>query len=127
MADENSESLEIELLPFTKRTTTSVNVFACLFIAKNALKLSGVTASQISELHVNHAALFSIYRQVIHQDIANQAIVLAGITMKAQTAIESLATILTSISTAPGDSAIVLAEFETIVGNAVTTMKAVNA
>lgn len=76
-------------LLFSKRTTTAVTVFLCLSVSRDAWRQT-TNVAQISALHLVHAQLFSIYRQVRHQDIANQAAVLATIITKAQTAIVSL-------------------------------------
>lgn len=85
------------MLLFSKRATTAVTVFACLGAAKAAWHLPGATVAQVSALHLEHAALFHVYRRVIHQDVANQAIVLDDIIALAVTAIDNLNATMQSI------------------------------
>lgn len=114
-------------LPFSKRTTTAVTVFACLQISKQAQPLTTVV-SQVSALQLEMAALFHIYRRVLHQDVANQAAVLAEIISLAAASIQNLSTILNAITPPSNpDQAIVLADYQLILKNAVVVMASVQA
>jgi hypothetical protein len=110
------------MLPFSRRTTTAVTVFACLFAARDAWHLTTV-ASQIGALHQSHATLFHLYRQIRHQDVANQAAVLASLIAQAQTAINNLNTIVQAIEpTVQNQTNQALPDLQAVVLNAVYVM-----
>jgi hypothetical protein len=113
------------MLPFTKRTTASVTVFACVFVAQTAQTLTS-SVSQVSALQLSYAQLISIYRQLVHQDVANQAAVLDAIIANALTVVQSLNTTVQAIGTTPA-TAFELSGIQTITANAVAVMLNVNA
>ena len=76
-------------LPFSKRTTIAVTIFACLFAARRAQFLTKDAITK-STLGLQHAELFRLYHKVRHQDVANQALVLADIIEDAATTISAL-------------------------------------
>jgi hypothetical protein len=89
-------------LPFSKRTTTAVTIFAAMQAAKQAYSTLGVaqgeiTTAQAIALRLQNAQLFVLYRKVIHQDVPNQAEVLAGIITSAVTTITALNETMQSI------------------------------
>ena len=114
------------MLPFTKRTTTAITVFACMTVAKTAWALPTLTVPQLTALHLEHADLFSIYKQVIYQDVANQATVLDGLITQAVAAIVALDTTMQAISSSPA-IAFDLDELQQVTANAVGAMLAVEA
>ena len=107
-------------LPFSERTTAAVTVFACLFAASNALLLT-TNGVQKGALSLEHAQLFSIYRQLIHQDVANQHAVLEDIITNAATIIGNLNTTVQAITPTPQNQ-IALADLKILVANAVQVM-----
>jgi hypothetical protein len=110
-------------IPFSKRTTCAVTVFACLQASKQAQKLTSVVA-QLNALQLEQAALFHVYRKVLHQDIANQEAVLDGIIAQAATAIGNLNTTVQGM-TPPfnnPDGQIQLVDLQTLLTNAVVMM-----
>ena len=111
-------------LPFSKRTTTAVTVFACLQASKDAQKINTVTVPQISALQLEMATLFSVYRQVLHQDVANQASVLDGVIEQAATVIGQLITTLQGLTqpNPPEENAFALTDLQVLVANAVVVM-----
>lgn len=115
------------MLPFTKRTTTAVTVFACLQIAKQAQQLTN-SGAQITALQLEHAALFHTYRRLLHQDIANQHAVLDAIITMAATSITALSVALQNVTTPTNaDQVIVLADYQLVVENAMIVMLMVQA
>jgi hypothetical protein len=76
-------------LSFSRRTMASIAVFTCLFAARQAQTLTQVAAT-IGALNFEHAQLFRIYRQLRHQDVANQANVLNSIIAQAVIVVGSL-------------------------------------
>ena len=79
------------VLPFSRRETTAVSVFPCIFAAKFSQTLTS-TASIIGALQVQYAQLNSVYAILIHQDTANNAAVL-------HTAIATSLAIVTRLNT----------------------------
>jgi hypothetical protein len=57
--------------------------------AHTALSLARVPAT-LSSLHSEHATLFRVYIKLRHQDVANQAAVLAAVIAQAITAVSAL-------------------------------------
>ena len=102
-------------LPFSKRTTASVAVFACLFIAspQGAQMLSETVNTKVS-LQLSYSQLINVYPQLIHQDTANNAADL-------QAAINTSVTILTNLKATldammeTGDQSFVLAHMQQVV------------
>jgi hypothetical protein len=110
------------MLPFSKRTTTAVTVFACLQASK-AARLLTAAPTTLGSLSLEQAALFHVYRKVLHQDVANQATVLDGIIAQAATAIGNLNTTVRTISVPQNqDQAIQLADLQLLTSNAVQVM-----
>lgn len=115
------------MLPFSRRTTTAVTVFACLFAARDAWHLTTVP-SQIGALHQSHATLFHLYRQIRHQDVANQAAKLASLITQAQAAIVNLNNIVQTIEpTIQNQTNQALPDLQSVVSNAVEVMVLVEA
>lgn len=115
------------MLPFSKRTTTAVTVFACLQISKQAQPLT-TNVAQIGVLQLEMATLFHIYRRIIHQDVANQAAVLDTIIALAADSIQSLSTTVNAITPPSNpDQVIVLQDYQLILENAVVVMASVQA
>jgi hypothetical protein len=114
------------LLPFSKRTTTAVTVFACLQVAKTTQTFSTLTVPQINALQLEAATLFSVYRQIIHQDTANQAAVLADVIGQAATVIEQLNATMQSITPLPVNPD-QLIDLQLVAMNAVQVMQNVQA
>lgn len=111
------------MLSFSKRTTTAVTVFACLFAAKNAQSLTS-TPSTIAALQLEFSQLLHIYRRVRHQDIANQAVVLDAIIADAVITINSLnATVQAMPQPNPAPEDIfALSDIQIVVANAARVM-----
>ena len=85
------------MIPFSRRTTTAITVFACLFAAQNSQSLTTIPA-QIGALSLSHATLFQIYRGLRHQDVMNQKAKLDALIDQAQIAIDALNVIVQSIA-----------------------------
>jgi hypothetical protein len=113
------------MLSFSKRTQASVTVFACMFIAQTAQTLTSSTA-QANSLQLSYANLISIYRQLVHQDVANQASVLDAIIVQALTAVQTLNATVQAI-TPTISTAFELTGIQAITANAVAVMLTVNA
>lgn len=113
------------MLPFSKRTTTAVTVFACIFVAQNAQTFTSVV-SQVSALQLEYSTLLSLYRQIIHQDVANQHSVLDTLISQAVTAIGQLNAAVQAIG-ATRQNAIDLADAQIFTANAVQVMVNVQA
>ena len=110
------------MILFSRRTTTAVTVFACLFAAQNAQSLTTVPA-QIGALYQSHAVLFDLYRKIRHQDVTNQAAVLASLIAQAQAAISNLNTIVQAIEpTAQNQTNQALPDVQDVVANATAVM-----
>lgn len=115
-------------LSFSKRTTCAVTVFACLQACKQA-KLLTTIVSILNALQLEQAALFHVYRRVLHQDVANQAVVLAQIIALASTAIGNLNTTVQAMPPPINnpDGAIQLTDLQALTQNAVIVMLNVTA
>ena len=113
-------------LPFSKRTTTAITLFTCLFIAspQGAQAVDTVTVAQIAALQLEYATIFSTYRKVQHQDQANQAAVLDANILSAQTVILQLQATLNGMAqpNPPEYDALLLTHMQLIVNAAVVTM-----
>jgi hypothetical protein len=114
------------LLPFSKRTTTSVTLSTCLFIASHqgAQRINTVTPLQKGALQLQYSTIFRTLRQVRHQDVANQAAKLDVFILEAQTVIEQLQATLNSITqpNPPEFDQFLLTNMQLIVDAAVVTM-----
>jgi hypothetical protein len=108
------------MISFSKRTTAAVTVFACIFANRDALSLT-TDVSQVSALSLNYARLNCVYRQLIHQDIEHQAIVLAHIIASARHAICKLNQTVLAITPTP-QTAVALALVQSKVGDALYVM-----
>jgi hypothetical protein len=113
-------------LPFSKRTTTAVTLFTCLFIAspQGAQQIDTATVAQISALQQEYATIFHTYRQVRHQDVANQASKLDVYILAAQTVIEQLQTTLNGMTqpNPPEYDELLLTHMQLVVDAAAVTM-----
>lgn len=108
------------MLPFSKRTTTAVTIFACIFVAQNAQTLTAVVA-QVAALQLEYSTLLRLYRQIIHQDVANQASMLDTLISQAATTIGQLNTTIQAIETTM-QNAVELADVQVLAANAVQVM-----
>jgi hypothetical protein len=77
------------ILPFSKRTTASVSIFACFTAATNARKLTTDPAT-LAALRLEHANLFQSYRLLRFQNTPFREQVLDAAITKAQTAVSAL-------------------------------------
>lgn len=113
-------------LPFSKRTTCSVTLFTCLFVAspQGAQQIDTVTSAQLGALSLEYATIFSVYRKVCHQDTANQAAVLDTYILQAQTVILQLQATLNGMAqpNPPEYDALLLTHMQLIVNAAVVTI-----
>lgn len=111
------------MLLFSKRTTTAVTVFACLFAAQNAQSLTSTPAT-IAALQLEYATLNRIYRLVIHQDVANQHSVLDDIIDQAATTIGQLNATVQAMPqpNPPPEDIFALSDIQTVLVNAVRVM-----
>ena len=112
-------------IPFSQRTTSAVDVFVCIFAAHDAMALTAIP-SQIGALQVEYAALLSLYRQICHQDVANEAAVLAGVIAQIATALGNLNATVQAI-TPTAQNGVALAKVQTVVANAVASVAKVQA
>jgi hypothetical protein len=95
-------------------------VFACIFVNRDATALT-TSVPQISALSLNYAKLLRVYRQLCHQDIANQEIILQSLIAEAGSVIGDLNATVQAITSTPSNS-IVLTEVQIKAQNAVTVM-----
>jgi hypothetical protein len=114
----------VSALPFSERTTSSVAVFACIFIAspQGAQSLSP-SVPLLSALALEYAQLTNIYPTLIHQDVANQQVKLQAAITSAIAIVTSLVTTLLNM-TATGDNLFVLEHYQIVATNALTNLKA---
>jgi hypothetical protein len=108
------------MLPFSRRETTAVTVFACIFANRNARHLT-TNVPQISALQLNYALLLRVYHQICHQDVPNQAVIRQQIINDAGQAICDLNAIVQAISPTSQNS-VFLAQVQSKVANASVTM-----
>lgn len=117
-------------LPFSRRTTTSVAVFSCIFVASPMQGARQFTTDvpSITALQLDYAQLINLYPQLLHQDVANQAAVLDILIAEAITIIGQLNTAVdavTALVTDPNRAQLVV--MQTIVASALASLKAVQA
>jgi multisubunit Na+/H+ antiporter MnhF subunit len=98
-----------------------VAIFACIFAAKKAITFTS-TVSIIAGLHLKHAALLHLYRQVRHQDVANQAVKLNAIIAATVVVIGQLNSLMATITTTP-QNAYELGNVQIVVANALTLVQ----
>lgn len=108
------------MIPFTRRMTTAVTVFACLSAARTAWKLT-TNGVWVSAVQAEHRKLFSIYRQLIHQDVANQELVLNRLICAAYRAIRRLNATVQEIPLTKHNE-LALSNVQLVVANAVQVM-----
>ena len=92
-------------LAFSKRQTTSVAVFSCIFVASPMQGARQFTSDvpTITALQLDYAQLINLYPQLIHQDIANQESTLDGLISQAITIVGSLNTTVAGIMAVSND------------------------
>lgn len=81
--------------------------------------------AQVSSLHLIHAQLFHLYRQLRHQDIAAQAEVLDALITQSATVIDNLNTVVQAIESQPLHNQPMLSDVQSLTANAVYTMSVV--
>jgi hypothetical protein len=117
------------MLPFSRRTTASVCVFSCMFVAS---PMQGAPLLVVGNgiiggaLALEYAQLVVLYQSLRQQDIANQETVLNSLINQAVTQVAALRATLATI-TVTGMSALILAGFRIVVANALTNLKAAQA
>ena len=112
-------------LPFSKRTTSTVSVFACLFVASpaGAPTLTTSVSTKIA-LQLSYSQLVNIYPVLIHQDTANNRADLYAAINKAAGIVDNLHTTVQAM-TATGDNAFLLSEMQIVVANALVALQSV--
>jgi hypothetical protein len=111
-------------LPFTKRTTASVTVFACYQQAKVAQTITS-NGDTVVALQIELGQLFSVYKQLQRQDVTNQVVTLDAAIKAAQVAILALNSTVQGMTVSGADNVKVLANIRSVVANAVGTIAAV--
>jgi hypothetical protein len=108
-------------LPFAKRTTVIVAVFACLGVAapETILRTLTMDVGTTNALDLEYVQLLQIYTVLRRQDIMNQRAVLVAAVVDALTLVGNLNTTI-SMMTASGDNGLVLARLQTVTRNAWT-------
>jgi hypothetical protein len=86
-------------LPFTLRTTAAVTLFACLQAAISAQKLTTDSATMLA-LQILRHQMFTTYRTLQHQDVANQKSKLDAAVSDAQAEIDNLYAVVASMPAA---------------------------
>jgi hypothetical protein len=112
-------------IPFSKRTTASVAVFDCIFIAspQGAQKLT-TAALTIAALQLVYAQLVTVYAVLRHQDTANNRIDLYAAIATALIAVANLQFTINAM-TATGDAALVLTGMQSVAASAFTSLQKV--
>ena len=110
-------------LPFSQRMTASAAVFACIFIAGplGAQKFTS-SGSVIGALQLDYAQLLHLFHQLRHQDVSNQAIVLADVVSMAVTTVTNLNATIDALMSS-GDGGFLLQGMKIIAANALTNLK----
>lgn len=88
------------MLPFSKRETAAVAIFASIGAADSARDLT-IVVDQIRDLRFERAELFGFYRDVIHQDVPDQSEILGCIIAQAGTTICHLNATVQAIEPTP--------------------------
>jgi hypothetical protein len=110
-------------LPFTLRTTAAVTLFACLQAAISAQTLTTDVAT-ISALQLLRHQMFTTYKILRRQDVANQKEKLDAAVADAQTEIDSLYAIVSAMPAPipPTDDVRTLPNIVAVVANGVQTI-----
>jgi hypothetical protein len=112
-------------LPFSRRTTAAVCVFACH-------QISGPYGAQVfafgdgivlAQLQTYYAQLFSEYRILRHQDVVNQENVLNTAISNAVTTVTSLKATIDSLMARP-NATFILTGYQIVVANALVNLLA---
>jgi hypothetical protein len=118
----------MQALPFSKRTTTSVAVFSCIFVASpmQGAKQFTTDVPTITALQLDYAGLINLYPQLIHQDVANQQVVLDSLIAQAITIISSLnVTVASIMALAVDPNRAQLAVMKSVVASALASLNTV--
>jgi hypothetical protein len=113
----------VPAIAFSKRTATSVTIFACLNAAQKAFRLTSNPAI-MNALHLEHAELFDLYKQARHQDVSNQSARLDAIIAKVVTVVGQLNTTVQMIQPMFRNT-VEVQEVQIVIANAVQTMSLV--
>ena len=114
-------------IPFSERTTASIAVFSCVFVASPMQGAGQFTTDvpTITALQLAYAQLINLYPQLIHQDVANQKAVLTSLIGQAVTIVTSLNTTVGSIMAVSNDpNRAQLAVMQSITQSALASLKA---
>lgn len=111
------------VLPFSRRTTAAVCVFACHQIAspRGAQVFAFGDAATLGALNIWYAQLFTEYRILRHQDVANQATILTNAINAAVTTVTGLKATLDAMTARP-NAAFILTGYQIVVANALTNL-----
>ena len=109
------------MLPFSKRETSAVSVFACIFIASPH---GASAASILGALSSEYAQLLQVYALLIRQDTANNAADLDAAIAMATTVVGNLSATLNTML-ASGDAGIKLAGMQIVAANALAALQKV--
>jgi hypothetical protein len=112
-------------LPFSKRMTSAACVFTCIFIAspQGAQTFAFGNGTIIGALQLEYSQLLHEYRRLRHQDVANQAIMLADVINDAVATVESLQATVDSIP-ATFQNEFMLQGMQIVVANCLINLKA---
>lgn len=112
-------------IPFSRRTTASVAVFACIFIAspQGIQAQIALSVPTISALALSYGQLTNLYPTLIHQDVANQKAVLDVAITSAVSIVSALKTTLGTITALTGDQQFQLQHVQIVVADALTNLE----
>lgn len=113
------------LLPFSKRTTAATATFACIFIASPMQGAGQFTTNPtlLDAIQLEYAQLLNTYPLLIHQDTANNQSDLYAAIQQAETAVAALNVTVDAIMAETADTKIVLAGMQSVVAQALITLK----
>ncbi len=113
-------------ISFSLRTSTAIAVFSCIFVASPMQGARQFTSDvpTVTALQLRYAELINLYPQLVHQDVANQRVVLYGLIAQALTIVSSLNTTVQGMS-ATGDQGVQLKIMQGIVQSALASLNAV--
>lgn len=116
-------------IPFSKRTTVAVAVFACIGIASPQGPIQKIASDELNvpiltALQLEYAQLINIYPLLIHQDTANNQADLYSAIDKAAVTVANLNATIDSMM-ASSDAGVVLADNQIVVANALTAIRKV--
>lgn len=107
-------------LPFSKRLTACVTVFPCIQIAApSGAQTLTTNAATVASLQAVYYALYANYQTLIEQDTVNQEGVLDAAIASAVTNIQTLNTVVQSLTVTTANLS-VLVPWQEITANAVT-------